>query len=77
MNARQAAALIKKELEARQIPFTKVSAKTVGFQDLARCDKIFVRIEGWRPSPVAGELREIGWRNGFVVEFVTLQGVQA
>ena len=70
MTARQAGALIRKELATRKIPCSKVTGMTVDFTDLARTSKIFVTIYGWKPNPAVAELMQLGKKNGFLVDFV-------
>jgi len=50
------------------LPFTKLSARTVGFSDLGRGSRIFVQIHGWQPNPVWAELEGFARRNGFSIE---------
>src|SRR6266446_460311 len=49
--------IIERELIARSVPFTKLAAQTVHFTDFARTSRIFVKIHGWQPNPVWGELK--------------------
>ncbi len=60
--------IIERELIARSVPFTKLAAQTVHFTDLARTSRIFVKIHGWQPNPVWGELKRIAVAHGFHIE---------
>jgi hypothetical protein len=64
----QAKKIMVEALKARNLPFTKLSAKTVDFTDLARCECIFVRIHGWQPSPEWSALKAVAKANGFCIE---------
>ena len=64
----QAKKIIASELEKRGLPFTKLTAKTVDFTDLARANCIFVKIHGWQPNPAWDELRAIAVQNGFRIQ---------
>lgn len=75
MTPRAAGAAIRVALKGRALPFTKVRARTVSFSDLARASKVFVTVEGWRADrSMADELRAIGKANGFIVDFLNVQG---
>ena len=50
------------------MPFTKLTARTVNFTDLARASCIFVKIHGWQPNPVWVELKRIAVAHGFHIE---------
>jgi hypothetical protein len=56
-------------LSERNLPFTKLTARTVGFQDLARADCVFVTVEGWKADPKNGEVENLAKANGFRVSF--------
>jgi hypothetical protein len=70
--------IIKAELEKRNLPYTKLTAKTISFSDLARASCIFVKIHGWSSlatsSIAVGEpsawsqLKEVAIQNGFRIE---------
>lgn len=45
ISARKARSLVGKKAEALGIPITKMKAETVSFADLARCTRVFVKIE--------------------------------
>lgn len=47
----------------------KLKAKTIGFQDLARADMVFVQVLDWSPSPIAQELEDLARQKGFRVQF--------
>lgn len=46
MTTHQAKADAKRRLTQAQVPFTKLTAHTVSFADLARCAPVFVTIHG-------------------------------
>jgi hypothetical protein len=63
-------------LAAEKLPFTKLTAKTVDFTDLARASKVFVTVHGWAPAPcgpfdtpASDTVKAFGKRFGFVVDF--------
>jgi hypothetical protein len=64
----QAKAFIRWALEERDIPFTKLTARTVGFHDLARGESVFVKIHGWKGSTLWEELRGMAHHEGFCLE---------
>jgi len=71
MNAHTAKKLLKGELQRRGVGFSKLTAHTVDFTDLARERMVFVEIHGY--EPVMGkvnwpELREFAKANGFRIE---------
>ena len=68
MTTNQAKKIIKAELDKRNLPYTKLTAKTVHFSDLARCSYIFVKIHDWKPSPAWRELEQVACDNGFCIE---------
>jgi len=49
----------------------KLTAKTVGFMDLARANMVFVKVHDWKPNPVANDLELLARTNGFRIEFVS------
>jgi len=65
---RKAANITKTYLAIRNIPFTKVSARTIGFSDLLRCSRIWVRVEGTIRGAFWAELDKIAHDQGFYVE---------
>jgi hypothetical protein len=60
--------IMQQELVARNLPFTKLTARTIDFSDLARATCVFVKIYGWQPNPVWSELRAVAVQNGFRIE---------
>ena len=76
MTPAQAKRIIKAELQLRELPFTKLTARTIDFSDLARGSSIlargssiiFVCIHGWEPNPVFNELKTLAHVHGFCVE---------
>ena len=77
MTANQASKLIKQTCTDLKIPFTKVSAQTVSFSDLARGKRIFVTVFGWQsgyesPSRYA-LLADVAKKNGFSVDVREVQ----
>jgi hypothetical protein len=61
--------IIKDFLAERPVSYSRLTAKTVNLQDLARVGCIFVTIHGWTPGPVAEDIRHLAKRHGFRVEF--------
>ena len=68
MKAHEAKGIIKAELDKRELPYDRLSAKTISFVDMGRGDCVFVKIHGWKPSPVYGELEAIAKTHGFRIE---------
>ena len=68
MNTRKAKQIIADKLAELNLSYTKLTAKTVSFSDLARTGCIFVKIHGWKPNPAFSELKELAIANGFRVE---------
>lgn len=60
--------IIVDKLNELKLPYEKVTAKTVGFTDLARDSMVFVTIHGWKPNPAMEELKKIAKENGFRVD---------
>lgn len=60
--------IIQVELDKRNLPYTKLTAKTIGFSDLARGSCVFVKIHGWQPNPAWDEIKAIAVANGFRIE---------
>jgi hypothetical protein len=56
------------KLNELHLPYDKVTAKTIDFTDLARASMIFVKIHGWKPNPLMGELEKVAKENGFRVD---------
>jgi len=46
----------------------RLTAKTVGFMDLTRGRSIFVKVHGWKPSPLWDELEALAHQHHFCVE---------
>lgn len=68
MTVNEAKWLIKAELERRKLPYTKLTARTIDFTDLARASCVFVKVHGWVPNPQWTELKAIAVANGFRIE---------
>lgn len=68
MTPSKAKQVIKAALDSKGLPYTKLTARTVGFSDLARDSSIFVKIHGWVPNPYWDELRGMAKQNGFCIE---------
>ncbi len=64
----QAKKVVMQWLVEKDIPFTKLRARTVHFTDLARDSMVFVKIFGWEPNPAIEELEGIAKEKGFRVE---------
>ena len=72
MTPHSAKKIIGNILTERKVPFTKLTAKTIDFTDLARAKCIFVRVHGFvfneETTPLWRELRIIAGSNGFRIE---------
>lgn len=67
MTPQKARKLMADFLAANNVPFTRLQAKTVSFQDLARDEAIFVKIYGWQPHEQNYELvKAFGKAQGFI-----------
>jgi len=64
----QAKKLVREFLDKHNLPYTKVTARTVSFQDLARDSCIFVTVHGWQPSPLWNEMAALAHQGGFCVQ---------
>ena len=67
MTPHKAKKIIKDVLDANNLPYTKLTARTVSFQDLARDSALFVTVKGWKPSPKFDLLKQAARQNGFIV----------
>ena len=72
MTPNKAKVLIRSFLQENNVPFSRLSAKTVHFSDLARASCIFVKVHGWVANPIAGDIVSLAKENGFCVEFTSL-----
>jgi len=68
MTTNEAKKIIMDHMVKHGIHFDKLTAKTVGFSDLARGRMIFVKIHGWRPCPALLGIKDLAKENGFRVE---------
>ncbi len=64
----EAKKIIENELIRLKLPYTKLTARTINFHDLARGSAIFVKIWGWEPNPLFFELKKLASENGFILE---------
>ena len=64
----QCKTLVKNYLDERQLPYRKITARTVHFDDLARDRGIFVTVHGWKGDPAWQGLRLLAYDNDFCVE---------
>ena len=65
MKPSQAKKIIKNKLDELGLPYTKLTAKTISFVDLARDNCIFVKIHGWKPNSLFDILKQLAISNGF------------
>lgn len=68
MTTHKAKKIIKAELDKRKLPYSKLTARTISFTDLAREKCIFVKIHGWEPSKEWNDLKTVAVENGFRIE---------
>jgi hypothetical protein len=68
MNPRKAKNLLVGELQRLNIPYIRLTARTISFMDLLRKSDVFVKIHGWRPNPIMKELKVFSHENGFCIE---------
>lgn len=67
MTNNEAKKIIANKLNELGLPAYKLTAKTVSFADLARDSKLFVKINGWKPSPLWEDLQKTAKENGFMI----------
>lgn len=68
MTVQKAKQIIKKRLNELNLPYTKLTARTIYFTDLTRSSCIFVKIHGWQPNPAWNELKALAIEHGFRLE---------
>jgi len=60
--------IIAEKLASLELPAYKLTAKTIDFTDLARASKLFIKIHGWKPSPLWDDLQKVAKENGFLIQ---------
>ena len=60
--------IIQKELDKRGLSYTRLTARTISFTDLARTSVVFVKIHGWESNPAWSKLQAVARQNGFRIE---------
>ena len=65
----QAKRHLKGLLDKHGVSYKKLTAKTVGFSDLARGEGVFVKIHGWKPNPLAADLKKEAKKAGYIIDF--------
>jgi len=68
MTPNEAKQILKKILDEKEMPYTKLTSRRVNFSDLARGEAIFVRIHGWTVTPKWHEIKILPYM-GFYIEF--------
>jgi len=61
--------IVKRFLDENKLTYDKITAKTIGFSDLARCSRVFVTIHNMQPNTSWKDLTEVSRDNGFYVDF--------
>lgn len=61
--------IVQQKLSALKLPAYKLTARTIGFSDLARGQRVFVKIHGWKPDARARELEKVAMAHGFSIDF--------
>ena len=68
----EAKRLVKQALSDRRLSFTRLTARTIDFTDLARCQRVFVTVHGWQwtrqSKPQWAEIKLMAGEHGFNVE---------
>jgi hypothetical protein len=59
--------LIIDKLKELNLPYEKVTARTVSFSDLARDSKPLIIIHGWQPNPLWNKLLNLAKANNFCI----------
>jgi len=67
ITVQKAKSLVKTWLEAKGVDL-HVTGRTVSFQDLARCDKVFITVHGWKGDPWLYDLEILAHGYNFIVE---------
>lgn len=67
LGAREAKKLLRAELERRG-SVHRLTARTVNFSGFGYDRCVFVKVHGWEPGPLWGELQAFARRNGFRIE---------
>ena len=70
----QAKKIVSAWLEENKLPYTKLTARTVSFVDLARDSRVFVKVHGWQASPMWQGLENLAKDQGFCVEAAGFPG---
>ena len=68
MTPAKAKKVLKAYLEEKGLFFTKLTARTVSFVDLARDRRIFVKVHGWKGNVAWTGVQQVARANGFCVE---------
>ena len=69
MTPAKAKKIVKRFLDENKLTYDKITAKTIGFSDLARCSRVFVTIHNMQPNTSWKDLTEVSRDNGFYVDF--------
>ena len=59
---------IKEFLDNNNLQYDKLTARTISFSDLARGSCIFVKIHGWKPHELWGNMKMFAISKGFRIE---------
>jgi hypothetical protein len=68
VSTHEAKKITREALDRLALPYTRLSARTVDFTDLARASAVFVTVHGWQPSPRWEELKADTKGKGFILE---------
>lgn len=68
MTTNEAKKLVKGYLDEHNLPYLKLTAKTINFSDLARRNCIFVTVHGWQPGPAWADLKAFAAGHDFCVQ---------
>ncbi len=67
MNTNQAKKIVAGVLQEHGFS-NKLTARTISFTDLARGNKIFIKIHDWKPNSVWDEIKKKAGEYGFCIE---------
>ena len=67
MTTTKAKKLVKDFLDENQLPYTRLRARTISFEDPNRDERVFVEVHGWLGSEMWKEILAFAIRNKFNV----------
>jgi hypothetical protein len=68
MTPKEAKKIVRQYLDGENLPYSRLSATTISFSDLARCSEVLVLVHGWMSNPKWHDLVSLARRAGFTVD---------